>query len=247
MNIGLISDIHGNLHALQTVLEYLEAHDVEMILCAGDIVCYGAHPNEVIDILRERGIPCVTGNYDDAVGWDRPRAARQLSTPRNEPLKQAALDWTKTRTTPKNRRYLKSLPWTLEFCLDGLRIRVIHAGPEHLDEWHTPDQPEGFPALADRLKADVIVLGHSHRSFTYHDKHVLFINPGAVGRALDGDLRAAYAIFDTQTRQVELRRVDYNVEAAVRAIAQSGMPSEIATLMRHGAQRIEEVIPYENS
>ncbi len=242
MNLGLISDIHGNLHALQTVLEVLEARDVDIILCAGDIVCYGAYPNEVINLLREQGIPCVIGNYDDAVAWDRPRAARQPSTPRNEPLKQAALDWTKDHITDQNRRYLKGLPWTLGFCLDGLQISMVHAGLDYLDEWHTPDQPEGFPALADYFKADVVVLGHSHQAFTHRDNLTLFINPGALGRSLDGDLRAAYAIFDTRTQQTELGKLDYDIEAAANAIAWSGMPAEIATLVRQGARRIEEVI-----
>jgi putative phosphoesterase len=244
MKLGFISDIHGNLHALRKVLEDVDTYDVGLVLCAGDMVCYGAYPNEVVDILRERCVPCVAGNYDDAVAWNRPRAARQPSTPRNEPLKQAALEWAKTCLTPQNGRYLRSLPWTLEFCLDGLRVGVIHAGLEYLDEWHTPDQPAGFLALADHFRADVILLGHSHQSFTYRCDQTLFVNPGAVGRSLDGDLRAAYAVFDTQTRQVDLRRVSYNVEAAAQAIAQSGMPPEIAILVRQGVRRIEEVTQY---
>jgi predicted phosphodiesterase len=96
MKLGLISDIHGNLQALERILATLDDNGVEMILCAGDLVCYGADHEQVLRVLRERHIPCVVGNYDYAVAWDQPRASEKSSSLLTEPLKQAALDWTKT-------------------------------------------------------------------------------------------------------------------------------------------------------
>ncbi|MFZ6028884.1 MAG: metallophosphoesterase family protein [Chloroflexota bacterium] len=247
MKIGLISDIHGNLHALERVLDYLSMHDVGLILCAGDIVSYGAYPNQVIRRLREENVSCVAGNYDDAVAWDRPRASRQSSTPLNEPLKQAALDWSKKHVSPYNRQYLQSLPWISKFVIDGWTISLIHAGLDHLDEWHTPDSPDSLSLLASRLASDVVVLGHTHQAFTYYTERTRFVNPGAVGRSLDGDLRASYAILDTRQLKVDFLRVGYDVQAATQAIIDCGMPEEIAWMVRHGARRIEEVMTHENS
>ncbi|MDY7079964.1 MAG: YfcE family phosphodiesterase [Chloroflexota bacterium] len=242
MKLGIIADIHGNLQALTQALETLDARNVDLILCAGDLVCYGANPNQVLDLLRECGIPSVIGNYGAAVAWNHPRASRTPSSPMTEPLKQEALDWTKRCVTVENLRYLRGLPWMLHYRLDDLRIQVLHAGLDHLDQALSPDWPEGLADLAARLPADVIILGHTHQAYTYVCDDTVFVNPGAVGRSLNGDTRAAYAILDTTTRQATLHRVAYDVDAAVRAIATSGMSPAIATLIRHGARRIEEVV-----
>jgi predicted phosphodiesterase len=160
-----------------------------------------------------------------------------------EPLKQAALDWTKQRVTAGNRRYLKGLPWVLEYRLDGLCVRVLHAGLDHLDEPIGPNRPEDLADLAERLPSDAIVLGHTHQAYACVCNGTLFINPGAVGRSLDGDTQASYATLDTETLEVDLCGVTYDVEQAAQAIASSGMPAEIAALVRHGARRIEEIVP----
>jgi len=247
MKIGLISDIHANLHALKQVLQALDERDIDLILCAGDLVCYGAYPNQVVHLLTKRHIPCVIGNYDDAVAYGLPSASRKPSSPATEPIKQAALDWTKKHATPSTRLKLKSLPWMARYRLDGMFVNLLHAGPDHLDEWLVPEDPASLDNLAKRAPADVIVLGHTHQAFAAEQQGVLFINPGAVGRSLDGDVRASYAIFDTATRQVTFERVAYDIEAAAKAIYIGGMPPEIASLVRCGVRRIEEVTYYENS
>jgi putative phosphoesterase len=241
MKLGIISDIHGNVDALTAVLHALETEQVDLILCAGDLVCYGAHPNEVLDVLRAYGVPSVVGNYDDAVAWNRPTASRTPSSPRTELLKRTALAWTTARIDPKHIAYLRGLPWALQYRLDGLSIHVLHAGPNALDDWFSPQQPDALSALAQYVRTDVVILGHTHHAYKHLCEGTLVINPGAVGRALDGDTRAAYAILDTATRHVRLERIAYDVDAAVRAIETSGMPYEIATLIRHAARRLEEV------
>ncbi len=246
MKIGLISDIHGNLQAMNTVLDALYRERVDLILCAGDLVCYGAQCNHVIDLMRACNIPSVTGNYDAAVAWNLPSAASKPSSPANELLKQAALDWTKRHIHSKHRDYLRTLPWTMQFVLDDLRITVIHAGLNQLDEWYTPEEPAHLSRLASKLSSDVVVVGHTHCAFdtTVTDpsgSKTRFINPGAVGRSLDRDTRAAYAIFDTTDQSVCLRRIEYDLANAVRAIMQSGMPKEIGLLIQQGARRIEQL------
>lgn len=246
MKIGLIADIHGNYHALAAVLGALAQEAVDVILCAGDLVGYGAQPLDVIAALRAAAIPSVAGNYDEAVGWNLPKASRTPSSPANEPIKQAALDWTKRRVDDATRGYLRSLPRSAMFFFDGMRIAVVHAGLDYTDEWIHPDAPAALRSLAARLDADVAVLGHTHQAFVVETQNrtgarVIAVNPGAVGRALDGDTRAAYAIFDTATRAATLRRLTYDLAGAVDAIAQSDMPPEIAQLVRHGLRRIDQL------
>lgn len=246
MKIGLISDIHGNQQAFTKVLNQLYLERVDLILCAGDLVCYGAHCNQVLELMRSCAIPCVVGNYDAAVGWNWPTASSKPSNPATEALKQAALDWTKRNLHSKHRDYLRGLPWMLTYHFDQLRLVVIHAGLQQLDEWYTPEEPARLHALAAQVMADVIVLGHTHQPFVYEVEYALgrktlFINPGAVGRALDGDTRAAYAILQTATRTVQLQRIDYDLKLTVQAIMQSGMPLEIGLLIQHGARRVEHL------
>ncbi|MBN1312772.1 MAG: metallophosphoesterase family protein [Anaerolineae bacterium] len=241
MRIGLIADVHANLHALEQVLKTLDEQNVNLILCAGDLVCYGAHPNEVVRLLYERQVSCVAGNYDDAVAWNQPTASRKPSSPANEPLKRAALVWTQHQVTASTIQYLADLPWMVRHWVGGISVCVLHAGLDYLDEWISPDDLSGFDDLAKLLSADVVVLGHTHRAYAFEHQGTFFINPGAVGRSLDGDVRAAYAILDTQEELVTFGRVAYDIEAATQAIAASDMPDEIAELVRCGARRIEEV------
>ncbi len=241
MKIGFISDIHGNIQALDAVMGALEAERVEHILCAGDLVCYGANPNEVVRAVQCKNISCVTGNYDAAVGWDLPKASREPSSPRNEPFKQAALDWTKTIIEKDCQHFLSQLPWTSVFDIAGTRIQTVHAGFDYLDDWLSPSAPESLYEASKKVSANIVVLGHTHQIFTYTCNDVLFINPGPVGRSLDQDPRASFAMFDTDTLETSFHRIDYEIEEAMDAIIESGMPNEIAELIRHGARRIEEV------
>ncbi len=241
MRIGLISDLHANLPATQAVLAALDREAVDLILCAGDLVCYGAQPNEVLALLRRRGVPCVLGNYDAAAGWGNP-ISRKPSRPATEALKQAAMNWTRAILQPAHRRFLRGLPWTHSGRYGGLSLTLLHAGPEYLDEAILPEHTQRQAEIARRTQAEVLVLGHTHLAFAVNHGDLLCVNPGAVGRALDGDVRAAYAVLDTVARRAELRRVDYDVDSAIQAITAAGLPADLAELIRRGARRLEEPV-----
>ena len=241
MKLGLISDVHGNVQALKAVLAALEEDGVDFVLCAGDLVAYGANPSQVVKILRDRAIPCVTGNYDFAVAHHLTSASRKPSTPSNEPLKRAALEWTQAHTSDADKRFLRGLPWRMDFVVDGLHIAMLHAGLEYLDAFYTPNEPDAMYALYNRVRTDIVVLGHTHESFTYRALGGLMINPGSVGRSINGDVRAAYAVLDTNTLEVAHRRTRYDLRGAVKAIERSGMPLEIARMVEHGVRRVEDL------
>ncbi len=245
MKLGLISDIHGNIHALDPVLERLDRERVDMILCAGDLVCYGVDHDQVLRVLHQRHIPCVTGNYDYAVAWDQPRASHKLSSPMTEPVKRAALDWTRTHISSAGISFLRSLPSLATFPLDGSSVTMFHATPERLDE-ELPMPQSGntdrFGDLARRFGPDIVVLGHTHRPFSLKLHNTLFVNPGAVGRSINRDPRAVFAIVDTQRLDVEFCLIDYDIDAAVQSIRNSEMPEGVAILVAQCAGRLEEVI-----
>lgn len=241
MKLGLIADVHGNLEALDVVIAHLESNDADLIVCAGDLVAYGANPNRVIERLKEKGIASVAGNYDDAVAWNKPKASRKSSSPENEPLKQAALDWTKKVIRAENRAYLKALPWSLKYHFQGKSITVMHAGLNYLDEWLEPETPELLEQTAKATQSDVVVLAHTHRAFNHECAGTLFVNPGAVGRSLNGDTRASCALVNLNTLQVWYYLLEYDLSSAVKAIRKTDMPREIALLVSKGARRIEEV------
>lgn len=251
MKLGLISDIHGNLQALGAVLKTLRLEAVDLVLCAGDLVCYGANPNEVIELLQAERIPCVTGNYDYACAFDLSKVSRGSSSPESEALKQTVLQWTKKHLTRASQHFLQTLPWRSNFVFGGVRVSLFHAGLEHLDENYYLQDVEGFQYLANRVNSQIVVFGHTHvaftkhsftkHSFTKHSSSTLFINPGAVGRSLDGDVRAAYAVLELPSKQLELKRISYDIDQTVNAIRQSGMPSIIAELIQQGARSIEEL------
>src|SRR3954449_7773878 len=99
MPIAVISDIHGNRHALEAVMSDLEAHRPERVYCLGDLVGYGAYPNEVVEQIQGAGYPVVIGNYDDGVGYDRDECGCAYREPLDRELGQRSLEWTKAKTT----------------------------------------------------------------------------------------------------------------------------------------------------
>ena len=238
MKLGIISDIHGNIHALRAVLEALDNASVDLIVCAGDLVCCGANHNLVIRQIRQRHIPTVTGHYDAAVAWGHPVASYSRLSSQAEFLQRAALAWTNQYVLAEDKAFLQTLPWRLNYNIDGQHVVILHGGLDRLDESFTPSNPTGLQHLAEQLQADIVILGHSHVPFTYGCHHsqgqTLFINPGSVGHSHDGDPRASYALLDTRTDSVQFARANYNIEAAARAIAVSGMPIEIAEMIRQG-------------
>ena len=215
VTIGVISDIHGNLHALEAVLDVIEA---DIVLCAGDLIGYGAFPNEVVELVRLKGIQCVLGNHDDAVlrdefGWFNPFAAE-------------AGRWCSKALGGPQRSFLEGLPVKRDYR----DVAVFHGSPARpMREYVTPGTP--LVHLKDHLEASgarVLVLGHTHVPFSTHVNGGLVANPGSVGQPRDGDERASYGVLDTEGMSFTVDRVPYDVEAAANAITDVGLPSILA-------------------
>lgn len=237
--IVVFSDIHANLPALQAVLKDMDQRGLEQRYCLGDLVGYGTFPNEVIQIIRERKIPTVMGNYDQGVGNSSDECGCAYKTAEAEALGKRSIAWTNAHTTDENKAFLCSLLPQISLELGELRVCLAHGSPRKINEYLYEDRPDAsLERLLDQVNADVLVIGHTHKP--YHrvlpsGRHV--INDGSVGKPKDGDPRASYIILKAEGRelQVEFIRVAYDIEKAASAIEASEMPAEYAHMLRTAA------------
>lgn len=236
MRVAIISDIHGNIGALETVLEDLEGQSVDAVYCLGDLVGYAAFPNEVIDRIRHESIPTIMGNYDDGVGFDRDECGCAYRDPEEQRLGDMSLQWTKRAVTPERKEFLRALPAEIRFAADGRRFRLVHGSPRRINEYLFEDRPlSSFQRLAATSDADVLIYGHTHKPYTKRVGGVLFVNAGSVGKPKDGDPRACYVVMDTTGDvSVEFRRLSYDVARMAQAIRDSDLPDKFAADIETG-------------
>lgn len=235
--VALLGDVHGNLPALERVLEDARGRGAGAIWNAGDFVGYGAFPEQVVGRLREAGALSIVGNYDRKVlsleeGDDAWLDGKM-------PEKRIAFQWAFDQLSRESRDYLRSLPAEERLDLHGRRVLITHASPAACDELVTPDTPgERLEELAAMAGAEVVVFGHSHRPLVRTCAGVTFINPGSVGRPGDGDPRAAYALYRPDAPHpsdgVELIRLEYEVERAVAGIREHYLPEVFAEMVKRG-------------
>jgi putative phosphoesterase len=237
-SISIFGDIHGNLPALEAVLADIDAHEASPLYCLGDLVGYGTFPNEVTEIIRERKIPTIMGNYDQGVGNSSVDCGCAYTSKEAEALGKRSIAWTNQNTTEGNKLFLRQLPANIPLRLDGLRVLLVHGSPRKINEYLFADRPDGtLERLLDLADADVLICGHTH--IPYHrilpsGRHV--VNAGSVGKPKDGNPQACYVILEANRRnfQVTFRRVQYDIESAARAIEDSMMPHEYAQMLRTG-------------
>ena len=224
MRLALISDPHANLPALQAVLAAIDREPVDRIVCAGDLVGYNPWPNEVLALLRERGVLAIRGNHD--------RAALTGSAIGLNPIAAEALAWTAKRLTPETFATLRKLDNRTRFPAGDATVAVYHGSPRDDDEYVFPED-----AAEDLVRAagvEVVVLGHTHVPMYCAYPTGIIVNPGSVGQPRDGDPRAAYALLDTDTEEWRVERVPYDIASVQRAIHRAGLPRFLADRLALG-------------
>jgi len=235
MKVGLIGDVHGNLPALEAVLEALRGAGIEALWNVGDLTGYGPFPNEVIERLRAEGAVSIIGNYDQKVlafprkkeTWRRTKGASKF----------LAFRWTYENLSPESRAYLGELPVEKRLKVQGHRILLTHGSPAAIDEALGPEtSAKRFKILARLAQSDVVACGHTHRAFTHEAEGVLFVNPGSVGRPEGDDPRASYALLEIGEEgiDVSLRREDYDIERTVRTLRGCGLPDAFGAMLQSG-------------
>jgi putative phosphoesterase len=229
--IAVITDIHGNLPALEASFARIEELGIERIYCGGDLVGYGPHPNEVCALIEERGIPTIYGNYDYAIARDLDDCGCAYMTKEDRELGQRSVAWTLAHTDQRSKDFMRDLPFDLRFELGGQRIRLVHGSPRKVNEYLFEDKPARlYERLALQAEADVLVFGHTHKPWTHVYGDVLFVNCGSVGKPKDGDPRAAFAVLSAENGEVVagIERVGYDAEEVAREVAAAGLPAEYA-------------------
>ncbi len=247
MRIALISDIHANLPALESVLRHIRGQDDGVgTYHLGDLVGYGPWPNETVALLNDSGIPGIAGNYDSTVAMDYKHCGCKYEDPRQEALSHISYDWTRRHVTSQTKRVLGALPFRLDVRpfgghVAGPTIILVH-GTATLNTlyWHE-ERPDPFclkmAAVAGAQKGDMIAFGHTHKPWHREIAGIHFVNTGSVGRPKDGDWRAGYVLIDVSNELTpEFVRVEYDLERAVRAIRESDLPNDLADYLRTGGR-----------
>ena len=236
MRVAIISDIHGNIGALEAVFADLATQSAEAVYCLGDLVGYAAFPNEVIDRIQRDNIPTIVGNYDDGVGFDRDECGCAYRDPEEQRLGDLSLRWTQRTVTAERKEFLRSLKPEIRFEADGKRFRLVHGSPRRMNEYLFEDRPlSSFQRLAATSECDVLIFGHTHKPYTKRVDGVLFLNAGSVGKPKDGDPRACYVILETSGNvTVEFRRIPYDVARMATAIRESDLPDKVAADIETG-------------
>lgn len=238
MKLAILSDIHANLHALEAVWEDLESQRPDGVYCLGDLVGYGAYPNETIEFIRDRQIPTVMGNYDEGVGFDLSDCGCVYKNPVEDQLGKRSLEWTKEKTTDKNKAYLQSLPLQIRLDEQNPRLMLVHGSPRKINEYLYKDRPEAtFDRIAKVAGVEILLFGHTHLPYVRHVSGTKFVNCGSVGKPKDGNPLAGYVILSIgKDSDVEFRRVPYDVLAAANSIRASELPHEFADLLESGGR-----------
>ena len=228
MRIAVISDLHSNFDALQVVLS--DIGDYDALVCLGDLVGYGAQPNEVVSEIRSlRPDAIVMGNHDYAV------STRDTSGFVRHAVQ--AVEWTRRQISPENLKYIASLRSKANFAVDEVNMALAHGSPrDPLNEYIYPDVSDFiFRSLIEESGGDSLLLGHTHIPFTQIFGSRLIGNPGSVGQPRDGDARASYAILEPSAQvKFRIRRISYDIDAAASKIIAAGLPKLLADRLYKG-------------
>ncbi|MDD8018239.1 MAG: metallophosphoesterase family protein [Bacteroidota bacterium] len=232
MKIAIISDIHSNLEALTKVMDEIHERKISDIICLGDVVGYGANPNECVDVLRSNNIPTIAGNHDRAV-----TGAREIDNFSEHA--QAGVVWTRKKITKENFEFLSNLP----YILHAFNAFFTHSSPDLPEEFrylfYHVDAAESFQYFSE----PVCFVGHTHRPAIFCDDgetdHLVkgkkfIVNAGSVGQPRNGDWHACFVVFDVDNFSLEYVRVEYDVRSARQKILDAGLPKKLGDRLLSG-------------
>lgn len=226
MRIAIISDIHSNLEALESSIEIIKEEKISEVICLGDIIGYGANPNECISLVRKLTPHILLGNHDEA-------AIHLEKTEHFNPFARIAAEWTHDALTPENAAFIDALPFRLD--LQGQTF--VHASPLEPEEWHYILSPADAQANFDSFDTPLCFVGHSHvpelfcediwsREVSRGKKFI--VNVGSIGQPRDNNWRLSFGIFDTDTWTYKNVRAEYDASAAAAKIRNAGLPKGLA-------------------
>lgn len=240
MLIAFISDIHGNMPALEAAVADATARGAERIVCSGDMTGYGPFPDDVCHFLQNRQIPALIGNYDRKV---LTVAKRGLSAAQDmKSKKRKILLWTVEHINHQSQLYLSGLPDRLDLQLpSGHMLIVVHGSPLSMDDVIYPSiTRQGLTAKIGDLRPDVLVCGHTHIPFVRRVGGILVANSGSAGQPIDGDPLPSYALVRTERGtppRGRIIRFDYDRQRTIAALEKTSLPKGLRKDLRSGSKR----------
>ena len=233
MVLGVISDVHANVIALEAVLTELKEKGADTVLCLGDLVGYGPSPNETIDLIRTEGVMCTLGAADERIAFDFARQKMPRAGVADE-----TLEWTRTVIEPRHVEFLRNLPVQQRVSTPVGRLRFFHGSPETPSERLSLNQdPIRLAQLLERNRCKILACGGSHVPYFRKLPSGWAINPGSVGLSLNGEPGADYALFrisDAGEVKVEMDKVEYDFAAVAFDIIAWGLPATVAEAVQQG-------------
>lgn len=232
MRIAILSDIHSNLQALTKALEVIDDSGVERIYCLGDIVGYGANPNECVELVRSRAAASVMGNHDLAV-VDAEQAEFLDAHGR------AAAEWTRRLLSPENHEFLSRLPF-----LERIEhATLVHSAPAEPSAWKRIGTLEDARPQFAHFDTPLCFIGHTHvpfvcgedlRTMEVRRGMKFLVNVGSVGQPRDGEPRLSFGVFDDAVWEYRNMRVEYDIAGSAEAIRRAGLPVGLANRLSRG-------------
>lgn len=226
MRIAVLSDIHGNLPALDAVFRKLEELDFDTIISLGDQVGYGPFANEVIDVLRAKKIETVVGNHDAG-------ACGRISLAMFREPNHSLLKWTSEHLTPENRQYLFDAPYVMR----GEQWCAAHASPLNPQRWTYLNNAALCREVLEGIEETFCLVGHTHKAGVVADRIGVMrvragarfvINPGSVGQPRDGTRLASFGILDTQECTWEPHQVSWSWPEVLERFREIGVDERTA-------------------
>lgn len=239
MRFAIFGDIHANLHALEAVLAHAKAAECTHYVCMGDIVGYNAFPKECLNIVRRLDCPVVKGNHDEQ--------ASMLGMQEGfNPLAEEAMNWTREQLSSDDKAWLRALRLQRQVR----DFTIVHATLDTPHKWGYVFNQLDAAASFSYQHTSLCFIGHTHspkayiRDFNVHAEPLdvlpiepgkkYLVNVGSVGQPRDGDPRSAYCIYDADTNEVSLHRVEYDLPSAQAAILAAGLPNRLAERLAVG-------------
>lgn len=241
IQIAVFSDVHGNLPALDMVLNDIERRGILQKFCLGDLVDFAPWGNEVIEKIKSLSIPCLLGNHDERIAFDLPVFPLSKHSKEETEARFIAIDHSKKYITEENKIFLSELPFHLKLNYKVGRkhwnVQLLHSSLESNDTYlYESENDEVFMNMLEESKADLIVMGHTHLSFKKQFENKKWaVNCGSVGRSKEENRLASYLILTLDEERIipEIVQLNYPLEETARQIEESEIPDYYASFLRN--------------
>ncbi|MBK1895177.1 metallophosphoesterase family protein [Chryseobacterium paridis] len=240
IQIAVFGDVHGNLPALEVVLNDIKERGITQKFCLGDLVDFAPWGNEVIQKIRENNIPCILGNHDERIAFNIPVIPLSKHSEEETAARFIAIDHSKRHITQENKAFLGELPFHLKLnYMTGKRhwnIQLVHSGLESNDTYlYESENDEVFEDMLNASQSDVILMGHTHISFKKKLGEKWAINTGSVGRSKEENRLASYVVLTIDEEKItpKIIQLNYPVEEVAKQIEESEIPNYYARFLKN--------------